>query len=350
MTTTILHFRLVFASEVLVTSSTMLHNSGMWKRFRSRIVCVIQAFGVVGILASWLAIAAFLDPSVRPHFLHLLYREWLSFAAFKATNLTGFISNDIVQPILLLLFFVVLLHESHGGEAVKIHWGKEGIIGLKAIGLLVVFYYIPIFLWKGVRLVYEEHTALVTENRELRAQNKNLADRLKDAQTNAEEKCERAKDSEIGKLKVRLNQACYLPDRHFTERQKDELFHLLKRLKDAAPKSANVVVCHELPGDMDTLNFAGELQAEFRDSGWSSIGCDGSLLKALLGNSLYRGLVVTSEKQSYDFMASQISAKLLAMGVDVSSLFRPLPDNAPHNTVVVLVGYKVGYVNVPSPF
>jgi len=119
----------------------------------------------------------------------------MSFANFKSTNLSGFISNDIVQPILLLFFFVVLLHESHGDEAAKIHWGKEGIIGLKAMSLLIVLYYFPIFLWKGVREVYISHEQLVVANadsrnacqqktRELDARNQKLSTDLEDRKRN----------------------------------------------------------------------------------------------------------------------------------------------------------------------
>ncbi len=142
----------------------------------------LRCLGLFGLYGLWMAIAALCIPSVRPHFVSLLYRSLVSFTHFKNTTPWAFISFDLVQPVLLLVFFVVLLHQSHGGDAVKIHWRKEGIIGLKALGLLVVFYYMPIFLVKGVLEVYSDHQSLVERNQALRTVNQRQEQDSKQAQ------------------------------------------------------------------------------------------------------------------------------------------------------------------------
>lgn len=53
-----------------------------------------------------------------------------------------------------------------------VHWRKEGIIGLKALMILVIFYYVPIFLWKGVVEIYNNHQQLVRDNASLLAANR----------------------------------------------------------------------------------------------------------------------------------------------------------------------------------
>lgn len=51
----------------------------------------------------------------------------------------------------------------------KSHWKRDGIIGLRALLLVLVFYYFPLFLWKGiVRTVYDDHYSLVEDNHRLR--------------------------------------------------------------------------------------------------------------------------------------------------------------------------------------
>jgi hypothetical protein len=243
----------------------------MWHSIKRRVNEVLGYFGVLGICAVWLGIGALCIPTIRPHFISLLYRSLVSFTHFKGTTPWGFISSDLVQPILLLVFFVVLLHQSHGGDAVKVHWTKEGIIGLKSIGLLVVFYYLPIFLWKGVHIVYDDHQTLVAKIQSLSADNAQLRTQLSDTTTNAERQCEQAKDKTIQQLQKERNAVCYRPDRRLLPEDREHLFLRLEKLAQELAKSGKTptIRIYAINCDRESSNFAYELQKIFQDAGWT---------------------------------------------------------------------------------
>jgi hypothetical protein len=239
-------------------------------RIKQRLDSVLRASGVVGLFVIWMGVAALWIPPMRPPFLSLLHRSLISFTNFKGTTPWGFISSDLVQPVLLLIFFVVLLRKSHGEDAVKTHWQKDGIVGLKAIGLLVVFYYLPIFLWKGARIVYEDHQSSIARNRQLHADNKSLSDQLADAQSNAEHRCEQTKDAEINRLKKQSTAACFNPDRRLEPMEKEQLFSALKRIRIEMEKQkqAPYFLVNGFSGDAETSRFATALLPIFQNAGW----------------------------------------------------------------------------------
>ena len=231
---------------------------------------VLRSFGLLGLYTAWLGIAALCIPAVRPHFLRLLYRSLVAFTNFKSTTPWSFVSFDLIQPVLLLVFFVVLLHQSHGEEAVRIHWKKDGVIGVQAIGLLVIFYYMPISLWKSARLVWEDHQQLVTQKQEVQSENKLLISQLADAKGTAEQRCEQGKGDEIKRLKKQLISACFNPDRRLLPMEREELFTRLKQVRVEMEKQ------HQQPlfridgfyGDSEIWRFVGQLEPIFTNAGW----------------------------------------------------------------------------------
>jgi hypothetical protein len=327
---------------------------GMWQRIRRSGDELLRSLGLLGVFTLWMAVSAISIKAVRPHFINLLYRTLLSFTHFKQTTPWAFVTFDLLQPILLLVFFAVLLHESHGGEAAKIHWRRDGIIGLKSLLLLLIFYYMPLFLWKGVRLVYDDHQMLVSEsvrlvqeNKQLLAAKDEITAKLTDSQQNAEQRCEQAKGVEIIGLRRRIGEACYLPDRHLTELQRDELFHVLKRIKNTNAQSATIMICIEIPGDIESLNLMAEFQKVFHDAEWVVLGCDTNALKEAMKNSIWRGIVVTGP-QPAEYVPRELRGRLMEMGFEVSGGY-PMSQDVLHNPML-LVGYKVGYTPPPYPF
>jgi len=231
---------------------------------------LLRALGLLGLFTLWLAISALVNKTVRPHFLSLLYRSFLSFTNFKQTTPWAFISFDLVQPVLLLVFFAILLRRSHGEEAVKMHWRREGVIGLKAILLLAIFYYLPMLLWNGVRIVYNDHQSSVSANRRLAVENEDLKNKLSDTTTNAEQRCEQAKEGEITRLRKQLNAVCFNPSRRLQPMEKEQLFTALKRIRVEMEKQERIPYFRldGFSGDAETTRFASMLWPIFQSAGW----------------------------------------------------------------------------------
>jgi hypothetical protein len=242
----------------------------MWHRVKLGLDKLLRCFGVLGIGTLWLCVSALCISVIRPHFLRLLYRSLLSFTNFKGTTPWGFISSDIVQPVLLLVFFVVLLRKSHGKEAATIHVRRDFLIGLKAIGLLVIFWYLPIVLFKGVRLVYDDHQMLVAKNQSLSLENVSLHAQVTEAMANAELRCKEANGKEIAQLKKERNAVCYRPDRRLIGEDREHLFLGLRRLAQDLVKNGKTptIRIYAINCDEESRNFAQELQKIFQDAGW----------------------------------------------------------------------------------
>lgn len=142
------------------------------EKLRKTLRTFLHFSGLLGAFVIGAAVLAFSEQVTRSHLINLLYRSLLSFTASQGGNIWGFVSSNVVAPGLLVILFIVLLRESHGEEAMRIHWRRDGIIGMKSIVLVIVLYYFPIFLWKGVvRTVYEDHMALVAGTSRLTKEN-----------------------------------------------------------------------------------------------------------------------------------------------------------------------------------
>jgi hypothetical protein len=251
----------------------------MWRSVRRKLDTILRCFGLLGMYSAWAAVAALCVPSIRPHFLNLLYRSLVAFTNFKNTTPWAFISFDLVQPVLLLVFFVVLLHKSHGGDAVRIHWTKEGIIGLKAIALLVIFYYVPMVLWRGTYIVWEDHYNLTKKlqaeeqaNRVLATENERLGNQVAVGFGDAKKQCELDKDSEIKRLKEQRNAVCYRPDRRLTAEDHSVIFAALQKLAEEAKKNNAVPSVRFMCfcQDREVSSFMNDqLWPIFRNAGWT---------------------------------------------------------------------------------
>jgi hypothetical protein len=325
----------------------------VFRHIKQRSDTILRSLGGLGVLVVCMGAIVLYRAETRPHFIRLLHRALVEFTSFKGTTPWGFISSDILQPVLLLVFFIVLLRGSHGEDAVRIHWKKDGIIGLKAIGLLVIFYFLPLFLWKGAVIVWEDHHSIVGKNQQLLSENADLRSQLSDANNNAQQRCEQAKNGEIQRkggeiqrLKQQLNAACYLPDRRLSDEQRDDLFHLLKTIKQQDPKAATVSLCVEFHGDMESWNFQTQVQKVFRDAEWAVLMCDQKVVELLAKTFMYRGIVFLHPDRN-NWAMNRIESKFSNMGFDVAGGSGGPTLEGLHD-LMLLVGYKVGYQGLPD--
>jgi hypothetical protein len=291
-----------------------------------------------------MGIAALWARDMRPHFLRLLYRSLVSFTNFKGTTPWGFFSSDLVQPVLLLVFFVVLLRTSHGEDAVKIHLRKDGIIGLKAIVLLVVFYYCPIFLWKGARIVWEDHRSSVTQNGELKA-------RLAGLQGFATEKQQLEDQVRAAKADAERWQSDYTnlshgdihPDRFLNNEQTNQLFVALERIaKDPRNKDyiRNLFVACDCGGE--PCQLARQILKAFQEAHWQATGMSVEKLKQITSRQFMpTGLVLFSDDGNKGgFLSFILKDAGVALGPD--EYFVKLPPDPKIKTVrtVIWIGAK----------
>ncbi len=284
-----------------------------------------------------------------PHLINLFGRSWGNLVRATSTNTLGFILWTVaITAVSWVATFaarwVQLKREGRERpftEAIRDSW-LPAIFEAIAIGVLVLC------LW-GIftgKTIYKDHQFQASTNAQLVADKYDLAKKLKDALDNAEKQCEQAKDADIRGLKRRIGEACYLPDRHLTERQRDELFHALKRLKAGSPKLATIMICTELPGDIESLNLTAQFQNVFHDAEWLVLGCDLNVLKGVMKNSMWRGIVITNPSPG-GYVPMELSSTFVDMGFDVNGGYPP--DETLHSTML-LVGYKVGYAQPPRPF
>ena len=121
---------------------------------------------------------------MRSHFANLLWRSWKAFVDSQGSTTLGWVSSTIIVPILAVAVTVFLIRQRRGKEAMLTHWRQDAVITLRVIVFVVLFYYGPLFLWKGIiRTIYDDHQLLVAQRQSLAADNQQLIHRPPEIQT-----------------------------------------------------------------------------------------------------------------------------------------------------------------------
>lgn len=209
------------------------------------------------------------------HLVNLLGRSWANLVRATSTNTLGFILWTVaITAVSWVATFaarwVQLKREKREhalSEAIHDSW-LPAIFEAIAITILVFC------LW-GIftgRTTYQDHQSQVSENIRLLTQNKDLTARLKDAQDNAEQRCEQAKGKEVKRLQRQLNAVCFRPDRHLTLEDHAVIFAELQKLAEEYKKKNLVPTIRLICGcqDNEVSRFLNdELWPIFRNAGWT---------------------------------------------------------------------------------
>jgi hypothetical protein len=286
------------------------------------------------------------------HFVHLLGRSWGNMVTATSTNTLGFLMWTVALTAVGWTASLTGTWFQLKREKTEIHPFRKALrnswwpgVFLAAGVAALVFCAWGVF---SIKTVYGDHQSQVSANGRLVTQNKELRDQLSDALRNAEQRCEQAKQTEINGLRKRINAACYLPDRRLTDEQRDELFHLLKNIKKQDPKTATAMVCSEIAGDIDSWNFMNQLKKVFHDAEWTLVACEPAIVKSLLGNSIWRGLVLAAPNPN-NWSMQRIESKFVSMGFDATGgPGGPVAPEGLHG-LMLLVGFKVGYQQPAFP-
>jgi hypothetical protein len=239
----------------------------MWPRFFKLLhylvlsLYIVTAATIVAVLraAEW-----------HQSLLRFSSRVWLAFLAYVGSTGPGFVS-PIILSILSIALTLVCIGFFQGRAAMLKHWWETAFISAVVLVTTMLLVYGPQFIWQIVRVAQKEHQSLVSVNTQLVADNRSLHGQLTEAQTNAEQRCEQAKDTEINRLKKQLNAACYHPDRRLTGEEREHLFLELKTLAQNLRKSKQepMIRIYSFNRDKESANFAGELRKIFEDAGWT---------------------------------------------------------------------------------
>lgn len=118
---------------------------------------------VIGCLIVFLCIS-----EMRLHFVNLMWRSWNAFINSQGSTTLGWVSSTIVVPVLAVAATVFLIRQRRGRKAMLSHWRQDAVVTLQVIAFAVIFYYGPIFIWKGIiRTIYDDHRLLVAQNQSL---------------------------------------------------------------------------------------------------------------------------------------------------------------------------------------
>lgn len=115
------------------------------------------------------------------------------------------------------------------------------------------------------KTIYEDHEYQASVNAQLVAEN--LAKKFKDAQDNAEQRCEQANGKEIKRLKRQLNAKCYLPDRKLTDEQKATLFKEFQGLGKNFKTPTITLGCFNK--EREACSFMLDIRQVLQHAGWT---------------------------------------------------------------------------------
>lgn len=134
-----------------------------------------------GALLAFMVVVVF-TPTMRVHLGNSLQRAWNAFLTSQGSTALGWVSSTIVVPVLTVGAAVVLIRQHRGRAAMLSHWREDAAITLRVIMFVVLFYYGPLFLWKGfVRTVYDDHQSLAGRVIQLQREKSELSARYKTA-------------------------------------------------------------------------------------------------------------------------------------------------------------------------
>jgi hypothetical protein len=128
-----------------------------------------------------------------PPFVHLLFRTWQEILRAFSTSALSIIVGTVAIPTLTWLgnvgaqFWRLRRKKAMSPlrEAIAQSWVSASVTtGITIVAWIVI---LGCFITKTV---YDDHKALVSQNRELTAEHISLGSQLDDAKTNAEQRCE----------------------------------------------------------------------------------------------------------------------------------------------------------------
>ena len=188
--------------------------------------------------------------NMLPHFLNLLGRSWHAMTAATSTNTLGFILWTVALTVVGWAATVAERWWQLRQENTDLAFRKAlvnslwpGVFLAGGVGGLVLIV-LGIFM---VRTVYDDHNLLVQQANELR---KGIP----------------ARDAEIQRLKEKLTETCFQPDRRITEEQHDLLYRPLRDLaRKTRDKRLAIGFTH---GDLESARFTGAVYSLLKNSGW----------------------------------------------------------------------------------
>jgi hypothetical protein len=107
------------------------------------------------------------NTAIRPHFTHFVHRWFNSFTSAIGTNNLGF--GLLVADAIVVFIFTVAAHVREDGWADMLKDKKKiGLHDLTRAFTVTAILFGPVFLWVGVKTLYEDHQSLVAANSVLR--------------------------------------------------------------------------------------------------------------------------------------------------------------------------------------
>jgi NADH:ubiquinone oxidoreductase subunit 6 (subunit J) len=97
---------------------------------------------------------------------NIFWVTWHEFLITEGSSTVGTISNLVSGVTIVLLTIALILHHK-GLEEMKKHWKDEAPIALRVAIVAALLIYGPVFVWKFVAAIYNEHAKLVGDNQTL---------------------------------------------------------------------------------------------------------------------------------------------------------------------------------------
>jgi hypothetical protein len=111
-----------------------------------------------------------------PHFINLFHRSSESFLVALGTTGLGWWVQGIIWFFATEIATYLVVWFLRGKDAMKARAGENFRIGFYAWLVVMVCVYTPIFGWNVVKVIYNDHSNLVAENRHLLASESGLVD------------------------------------------------------------------------------------------------------------------------------------------------------------------------------
>jgi hypothetical protein len=243
----------------------------MWRRFFKLLFYIVLSLYVI-FIATFLAVLRAAE--WHGDLSRFLYHVWVTFLSYIGSTGPGFVS-PIILAVLSIVLTLVAIGFLQGWAAMLRHWWETALVTGVVLVTTMLAVYGPQFIWEVVKVAREDHRALASWNEQLIAHDKDLSGKLKDAQDNAEQRCEAAsnvsKDLEIHRLRKLLNAgSCFNPDRNLTPMDESRLFKNLKALCAQMEKQKQPCAYRltGFAGDAEGGRLSTKLWPIFQGAGW----------------------------------------------------------------------------------
>jgi hypothetical protein len=243
-------------------------------RARRIIVWILCCFGMAAILI----LVAALSVS-RFHFYSLLGHSWIAFTSSQSSNTLGWLSSTVIVPILTVGITVILIRRSRGKDAMMSHWRDDALITLRVLVFVLVLYYVPLFILKGVvATVYEDHQTLVAVNSKLKQENAGLTiaanstcQKEKGEASDAKAKAQQANDDSRHWQEAyeRYSHHEQFPDRHLDREDRRRLREEFERVAKEPSNREYIKLDFGVVNNIEAQHVGFQLYQLFRDSRWN---------------------------------------------------------------------------------